>query len=526
MVNATMFNLEVGKLAIIKNAKIDLKPFTIFFGKNNTGKTYLAYLIYGIGKIGNRVESVKLLDRHDIRFLNIIDLKPLEDSLQKFMEGKFDEIDSYTFEINVDQIYEYSIASKFVSKIFNTSIKCENIKFKFYNMPAKLRINFYIKSIDDIPKEVPIPKFIVEHLRQYFTEIEVKPVLFSFFRSAKDHHFVLGIHFGYRLDKANNLVDLHIFLTPSKKFKKEVSVMKDIKTWIYDGINEILIYYAQDIIGENIKDVIFIPAPKSGIYLLRKALFRKGLEETLEKGEIKIIKEGEADKDISLPLPKPVIDFVKLTLFENLKIDEEFKDLVDFGEKNIIHGFLEYNPEVDEVFYRPRRMKKISIPPQMSSALVVESIPLLTFLRYGIIKKGNLVIIEEPEAHLHPDAQRNLVRLLVRMVNRGIYILLITHSPYVLQQINNCILLHNLDEEKRQKFLKKHGYTTDDKLNPDLVSAYLFELDRWGYSRVKPLKIDEEGIPYDAFFATLMELSKETRELRRLIHEQLEESEG
>jgi predicted ATPase len=129
-----------------------------------------------------------------------------------------------------------------------------------------------------------------------------------------------------------------------------------------------------------------------------------------------------------------------------------------------------------------------------------------------------LVIIEEPEAHLHPDAQRNLVRLLVRLVNRGVRVLLITHSPYVLQQINNCILINRLDENKKKRFLEKHGYDEEDALNPNLVSAYLFELHR-GKSRVKSLEIGLEGIPYDAFYSTLMELSKETRELRRLVYE-------
>jgi len=121
--------------------------------------------------------------------------------------------------------------------------------------------------------------------------------------------------------------------------------------------------------------------------------------------------------------------------------------------------------------------------------------------------------------------QRNLVRLLVRLVNRGVRVLLITHSPYILQQINNCILMNKLSTDEREKFMKKYKYEESDILDPNIVSAYLFETFR-RRSRVRHLEISTEGIPYDAFYSTLMELSKETRELRRYIHESEECREG
>ena len=38
----------IGKLGIIENTEIDLKPLTIFVGPNNSGKTWLAYALSGI----------------------------------------------------------------------------------------------------------------------------------------------------------------------------------------------------------------------------------------------------------------------------------------------------------------------------------------------------------------------------------------------------------------------------------------------------------------------------------------------
>jgi hypothetical protein len=40
--------ITVHTLGVIKEAKIDLKPLTIFVGPNNNGKTWLAYTLVGI----------------------------------------------------------------------------------------------------------------------------------------------------------------------------------------------------------------------------------------------------------------------------------------------------------------------------------------------------------------------------------------------------------------------------------------------------------------------------------------------
>ena len=40
--------LEVSDFGPIVNAKIDLRPLTVFIGPSNTGKSYLATLIYAL----------------------------------------------------------------------------------------------------------------------------------------------------------------------------------------------------------------------------------------------------------------------------------------------------------------------------------------------------------------------------------------------------------------------------------------------------------------------------------------------
>ena len=48
MKNSETLELEVANFGPIARAKIDLRPLTVFVGPSNTGKSYLAILIYAL----------------------------------------------------------------------------------------------------------------------------------------------------------------------------------------------------------------------------------------------------------------------------------------------------------------------------------------------------------------------------------------------------------------------------------------------------------------------------------------------
>ena len=70
--------------------------------------------------------------------------------------------------------------------------------------------------------------------------------------------------------------------------------------------------------------------------------------------------------------------------------------------------------------------------------MVAELAPLVLFLR-GVIRPGDTLIIEEPEAHLHPRDQTKLAITFARLVRAGVRVIVTTHSDWLLQQIGNLI---------------------------------------------------------------------------------------
>lgn len=65
------------------------------------------------------------------------------------------------------------------------------------------------------------------------------------------------------------------------------------------------------------------------------------------------------------------------------------------------------------------------------------SVPIIVSLLKA--RKGDLVIIENPEAHLHPRGQRKMGELIARTSAGGVQVIIETHSDHILNGIRLCV---------------------------------------------------------------------------------------
>jgi len=78
----------------------------------------------------------------------------------------------------------------------------------------------------------------------------------------------------------------------------------------------------------------------------------------------------------------------------------------------------------------------LSIKP-VNTASGIKAFGIIQLLMHAdLLDEKHLLIVDEPETHLHPAWQVEYARLMIALVKRGIPVLLTSHSPYVIQALN------------------------------------------------------------------------------------------
>ena len=150
----------------------------------------------------------------------------------------------------------------------------------------------------------------------------------------------------------------------------------------------------------------------------------------------------------------------------------------------------------------------LSVPIQQASSMAAELAPLYLWIE-RVLRPGDVLIIDEPEAHLHPENQRLVARVLVRLVNAGVNVICATHSSLILHQMSNHILAAKKTAEKRAEI----GFTDDDTLNLDDIGAYLFNPSDGG-ARIEPVETEDTfGVSEDEFIRVADAIGDETYKL-------------
>ena len=70
--------------------------------------------------------------------------------------------------------------------------------------------------------------------------------------------------------------------------------------------------------------------------------------------------------------------------------------------------------------------------------MVSELAPVVLYLR-NFVRYGDVVIIEQPEAHLHPAMQVEFVDHVVSLIKSGVRVILTTHSSWIIEKLSNLI---------------------------------------------------------------------------------------
>lgn len=206
-----------------------------------------------------------------------------------------------------------------------------------------------------------------------------------------------------------------------------------------------------------------------------------------------------------------------------------FREEIAFMAAELLGGQIHLQPQGGWSFSPDLEGESVEIPSRLTGSGIKGLSPLYFFLQFHA-QPGSVLVIDEPEMNLHPDRQRMMARLLARCVNKGLKVVVSTHSDYLLRELENLLVLAKGQEindpelESELRDLKsRYGYDDSEILDPAQtdIGVYHFIPQKHGRVEVQPRTVSGElGFDVDTINREIDHLADATMEIYDLLYPQ------
>lgn len=470
--------LSVTNFGPIAEADIELRPLTVFVGPSNTGKSYLASLIYALHNSfiqifypQNMMPPLQEMNEDSSIKLNKQEQADLFKWASKIFspdtpkENMGDE-SNYSIPPNIQDIFHEYIKHRYSSTIEEEIKRCFGVDtindLIRYNSNKKISHIEIYSNLNETPNSAKANINIKENFLEFFTLIPAD--LLQVF------------------DISSTLLGYFNSLIPERNGRKlsEELVAEIIINSIASEITRINMI-------QLLPPAYYLPADRTGVMHAHQVVMSSLIR-------------GATTAGISHKLRVPILsgvlgDFLN-ELLAMTKVAENKDNLTHAAkliEREILNGSVHSEGESEDIpypefTYQPDGWKK-KLPLMNSSSMVSELAPVILYLRH-MVRHGNTLIIEEPESHLHPSKQVEFMRQLASLVQKDIRIIITTHSEWVLEAISNIVKVSELPAAQR------NGLPSEKiDLKPNDIGVWLFKpSNRPKGSVIEEIEINDNSI--------------------------------
>ncbi|MDE0468550.1 MAG: AAA family ATPase [Candidatus Poribacteria bacterium] len=434
--------IAVENFGPVEKAEIDLRPLTVFVGESNTGKTYLSALIYALQLTFDGISQVPWSPHRIIQLDRISRSRYSRPSTQVLRK----EIEEMLEKLNVTgQPFKFSDSPQWLQDRLQSDL-VDSERFK-----DELRRCFDLESASDLIK---------------FTEGQHNAMKVSL--EVREENQILWSFGVYNSDSevtTDGFVNEDTILRHDDR--AALWEILDTGDWRQEPVR-IFSWSAPT-------KSYYLPAARSGI-METHGVIASSLVDRATRVGLERFSEIPAFSGL-------IADFLKQIIGseERHLPSDEMNGIAKVLEDEVLRGEIEVKQPAaayPEFRYRPHKSEQ-ALRMSRSSSMVSELAPLVFFLR-DVVRPGDTLIIEEPEAHLHPAAQTKVALTLARLVRVGVRVIITTHSDWLLEQIGNLV------REGEVMKLGKNKTEPATWLTKEEVGAWWFHTD-------KPV----EEIPFD-----------------------------
>ena len=362
----------------IKSAEIEIAPLTLLVGDNNSGKSYLLSLLWGIENLG--IETILGDD-----FMQMKQAESLKNRIWKQIDIAIETKENVVSVSSVSDIME-----------------------ELLNLQLEKNKNRFVKNIFN-SEDVGIGKLVIK-----FTDIKKQNIYFKMTENETMQIYV---------NQENHKIMIYEIRTNFSSLRELTNINIALITMLYCLLMGI---------ERNEEGYIYLPSARTGFMLTKDVINKVGRKNTFN-----ILEEKEFITLFVRPINQ-FLDIIGDLSIEDTGSEKIIK-LVESLESEIVDGTVEIsNMPNKEVMYVPNGYEK-GIPLRLASAVVSELSPFILILKHK--DKIERFYYEEPEMCLHPQLQYKMGKITGRVVNSGIGMVVTTHSDIILQHINNMIKL-------------------------------------------------------------------------------------
>lgn len=445
-------NIVIENIGPIRKAQFDLdKRLSVFCGPNNTGKTYLSYILYAFTR----------------RRIYLPDDMMTDAQVNAFIANRVITIPMDTQRIYKVMSERMSHIKKDLGLIFGLSDQNAKKLFPKFKLVFDVTATAYQAQLIDNEYEVEI---------------------------------VLTRNVTAKVTKRHGSSDLTVKnLTKVMDESDRNAIKYDLMTTIYHYL-----------ILSPIYDSHFFPVERTSMYA-----YHKDIQGTRNKLIDILHSQGDKSQQQAINFVMsnssqfPLVISQMLDAAGNMgrmKNEEGFyKSLADEIEGNIIHGKVSVTDEGDMRFASEKAPEKI-VPIQLSASMDKAISGIVFYLRHTS-SMGDMVFIDEPEVNCHPNVQVLLTRIFAKMVNAGLRLVISTHSDYIIRELNNLMMLSGASKGIEDK-LNDWGYTPEMALHYEDVAAYMFAYGKDNVVDVKPIAVTDSGFEVSTIDDTISQMNE------------------
>lgn len=416
---------DIQHLGLINHVIIDTKSLTIICGQNNTGKTYLTHSLYGV-----------------LAFLRKAKRYAINDNQKELLRNK-----------GVCEIDLLEVASAYY-RLLNPEERNKLAK----EIPGLLGKG----SLSSTPiLNLEVSKDIIEDIQRRILDFRFD--------------FPVQLHDEYKLhfskDRGSSMVSCRY--VPDVKMRQNiyVGVSLAVPDTVFADVDWVIYF----LISQKVPRPFIIGSERTGVSVFRDefALFRSiAFDDTKISDKLIELRKRFSFDSYPIAVRKDIEFSARFPLLVSTQDTDVYAKVKGLFE-DIASGHFEVDGDTGKLYFIPNSSND-SLTLNESSSSVRALCELFFYVKY-CARQGDILIVDEPELNLHPSSQRKIARLLIRLVNAGIRVLVTTHSEYIVREINAITRLNGLNEECKVDLLKRHGISLLDLINRAQVNCYVLK---------------------------------------------------